>query len=93
VSPTLIGTSLAATLPLAPAARIVPSGRPGGRREAPLSLQACPVTGAEERVLRHLPTNLSIPEIAARLSLSRHTVKSPLAASPPSGDAMGGTLG
>jgi DNA-binding NarL/FixJ family response regulator len=48
----------------------------GGPREAPLSLRANPVTSAEERVLRYLPTNLSIPEIAAQLSLSRHTVKS-----------------
>jgi DNA-binding CsgD family transcriptional regulator len=62
--------------PGGPSIHIVVDRDTGGRREAPLSLQACPVTGAEKRVLRYLPTNLSIPEIAAQLNLSRHTVKS-----------------
>jgi LuxR family maltose regulon positive regulatory protein len=34
------------------------------------------LTTAELRVLRHLPTHLSFPEIGARLSVSRNTVKS-----------------
>ncbi len=33
------------------------------------------LTTAEIRVLHHLPTQLSFPEIAAALFLSRHTVK------------------
>ena len=34
-----------------------------------------PLTAAELRVLRHLPTQLSIPEIAAGLFVSRFTIK------------------
>ena len=34
-----------------------------------------PVTDSELRVLRYLPTNLTAPEIAGELYVSRHTVK------------------
>jgi len=34
-----------------------------------------PLSGSELRVLRYLPTNLTAPEIAAELTVSRHTVK------------------
>jgi LuxR family maltose regulon positive regulatory protein len=34
-----------------------------------------PLSDGELRVLRYLPTNLTAPEIAAELSISRHTVK------------------
>jgi LuxR family maltose regulon positive regulatory protein len=36
---------------------------------------AGPLRGSEVRVLRYLPTNLTAPEIAAELSVSRNTVK------------------
>jgi LuxR family transcriptional regulator, maltose regulon positive regulatory protein len=35
----------------------------------------CPLTEAERRILRYLPTNLSAPEIAAELFCSVNTVK------------------
>jgi len=35
-----------------------------------------PLSGSEVRLLRYLPTNLSLPEIARELSVSPHTVKS-----------------
>ncbi|MGH3168171.1 MAG: helix-turn-helix transcriptional regulator, partial [Trebonia sp.] len=35
-----------------------------------------PLRGSELRVLRYLPTNLTAPELAAELSVSRNTVKS-----------------
>ena len=34
-----------------------------------------PLSKTEIRVLRYLPTNLSVPEIARELSLSVHTVR------------------
>jgi LuxR family maltose regulon positive regulatory protein len=34
-----------------------------------------PLSGSELRVLRYLPTNLTTPEIAAELYVSRNTVK------------------
>lgn len=43
--------------------------------EHPLGLSATPITGAELRVLRYLPTHLSFAEIAAELYVSRNTVK------------------
>jgi LuxR family maltose regulon positive regulatory protein len=43
----------------------------------PTSSRGAPViTTAEMRVLQYLPTHLSLPQIAAELYLSRHTVKS-----------------
>jgi ATP/maltotriose-dependent transcriptional regulator MalT len=42
----------------------------------PLTLLANPITAAEQKVLRYLPTNLNYREIAEQLHLSRHTVKS-----------------
>ena len=44
---------------------------PPAAREPPLE----PVTDSEIRVLRYLPTNLTAPEIASELYVSRHTVK------------------
>ena len=37
-----------------------------------------PLSGSELRVLRYLPTNLTAPEIARELSVSRNTVKTHL---------------
>jgi LuxR family transcriptional regulator, maltose regulon positive regulatory protein len=34
-----------------------------------------PLSNSEIRVLRYLPTNLSVPEIASELYVSRNTVK------------------
>ena len=34
-----------------------------------------PLSDSEVRVLRYLPTNLTAPEIAGELSVSRHTIK------------------
>ena len=51
------------------------SGAPGSgmsRREGALR---APLAGSETRVLRYLPTNLRVPEIAGELSLSVHTVR------------------
>jgi LuxR family maltose regulon positive regulatory protein len=45
--------------------------RPPDAREPPLE----PVTDSELRVLRYLPTNLTAPEIASELYVSRNTVK------------------
>jgi ATP/maltotriose-dependent transcriptional regulator MalT len=50
-----------------------PAPRPGGPRP-PLE----PLSNAEIRVLRYLPTHLSAPEIAAELSVSTSTVKTHL---------------
>ena len=44
---------------------------PPAAQEPPLE----PLTDSEIRVLRYLPTNLSMPEIASELYVSRHTVK------------------
>ena len=48
-----------------------------GKRTAPQAgLQALePLSRSEIRVLRYLPTNLSQPEIANELHVSRHTVR------------------
>jgi LuxR family maltose regulon positive regulatory protein len=50
------------------------AARPRGRNPAPR------LTAAEARVLAFLPTHLSVPEIAARLVVSRFTVKTQAAA-------------
>jgi LuxR family maltose regulon positive regulatory protein len=42
--------------------------------QSPQSLLA-PLSGSEIRVLRYLPTNLTVPEIARELSLSPNTVR------------------
>ena len=49
----------------------------GKRPAPPAGLQAPlePLSGSEIRVLRYLPTNLSQPEIATELHVSRHTVR------------------
>jgi LuxR family transcriptional regulator, maltose regulon positive regulatory protein len=49
----------------------------GKRPAPPAGLQAPlePLSGSEIRVLRYLPTNLSQPEIANELHVSRHTVR------------------
>jgi LuxR family transcriptional regulator, maltose regulon positive regulatory protein len=51
----------------------------GGRVPAPVPSgpgePAGPLTGSETRILRYLPTNLPVPEIAERLCLSVHTVR------------------
>jgi DNA-binding CsgD family transcriptional regulator len=47
------------------------AGRTPARREPPLE----PVRDSEMRVLRYLPTNLTAPEIARDLYVSRDTVK------------------
>ena len=41
----------------------------------PSAFPPAPLTEAESRVLRYLPTNLSAPEIAAELFCSVNTVK------------------
>jgi ATP/maltotriose-dependent transcriptional regulator MalT len=46
------------------------------RPPVPLGLKAAPMTEAERKVLRYLPTHFSIPQLAEQLHLSRHTVKS-----------------
>ncbi len=51
----------------APGSPAVPPGEPQRLRE--------PLSQAETRVLRYLPTNLSVPEIADQLYLSVHTVR------------------
>jgi LuxR family maltose regulon positive regulatory protein len=43
--------------------------------EPPLGVVASPLTPAELRVLRHLPTHLTYAEIAEQLFVSRNTVK------------------
>jgi LuxR family maltose regulon positive regulatory protein len=43
--------------------------------EMPLGIIASPLTPAEVRVLRHLPTHLTYAEIAEQLFVSRNTVK------------------
>jgi LuxR family transcriptional regulator, maltose regulon positive regulatory protein len=48
-------------------------GAPPPSRPAPPLLE--PLSGSELRVLRYLPTNLSMPEIARELSVSPNTVK------------------
>ena len=50
--------------------------RPDDPLPVPLSLKAAPLTEAECKVLQYLPTHFSIPQVAERLHLSRHTVKS-----------------
>jgi len=50
------------------------TGRPAAPSVEPLSLRE-PLTEAETRVLRYLPTNLSAPEIAGELSLSVNTIR------------------
>jgi LuxR family transcriptional regulator, maltose regulon positive regulatory protein len=47
------------------------AGRTPATREQPLE----PVSDSEMRVLRYLPTNLTAPEIASELYISRNTVK------------------
>ena len=47
-----------------------PPGEPRSPRE--------PLSQAETRVLRYLPTNLTVPEIAQQLSLSVHTIRTHL---------------
>ena len=66
------GTSHAALIAeiLSLAGRRTPAPPPAAR-EPPLE----PVTDSEIRVLRYLPTNLTAPEIASELYVSRHTVK------------------
>ena len=39
------------------------------------TLAVTPLTGAERRLLPHLATHLSLPQIAAELHVSRNTVK------------------
>jgi LuxR family maltose regulon positive regulatory protein len=49
-----------------------------GKRPAPTAWSQAPLeplSGSEIRVLRYLPTNLSQPEIATELHVSRHTVR------------------
>ena len=53
---------------LASAAEAQPDGMPAAFPPGPL-------TEAERRILRYLPTNLSVPEIAAELFCSVNTVK------------------
>ena len=43
--------------------------------ELPLGVSAAPLTPAELRVLRYLPTHLSFAEIADEVFVSRNTVK------------------
>ena len=43
--------------------------------ELPLGVSAAPLTPAELRILRYLPTHLSIAEIADEVFVSRNTVK------------------
>jgi LuxR family maltose regulon positive regulatory protein len=45
-------------------------------RAVPLTLTVTPLSRSELRVLRYMQTRLSFPEIAERLCVSRHTVKS-----------------
>jgi LuxR family maltose regulon positive regulatory protein len=46
-----------------------------GRADLPLGIIATPLTPAEARVLRYLPTHLTFAEIADELFVSRNTVK------------------
>ena len=46
-----------------------------GSAEIPLELAAAPLTAAELRILRFLPTHLSFAQIADELFVSRNTVK------------------
>ena len=50
-----------------------------GNRHTPRSVgplpSSEPLSASERRVLRYLPTNLTAPEIAGELTVSRHTVK------------------
>jgi LuxR family transcriptional regulator, maltose regulon positive regulatory protein len=46
-----------------------------GKRPAPPAGLQAPLSGSEIRVLRYLPTNLSQPEIATELHVSRHTIR------------------
>jgi DNA-binding CsgD family transcriptional regulator len=58
-----------------------------GRTPAPLAAPEPPlepVTNSELRVLRYLPTNLTAPEIASELYVSRNTVKAHIAVCTPS---------
>ena len=66
VAPT--GTTAADVAP----ARVLNRARPDGM---PSAFPPAPLTEAESRVLRYLPTNLSAPEIAAELFCSVNTVK------------------
>jgi LuxR family maltose regulon positive regulatory protein len=53
-------------------------GRPGDHGGSPARLPGPllePLSGSEARVLRYLPTNLTMPEIARELSVSTNTVK------------------
>jgi LuxR family maltose regulon positive regulatory protein len=47
------------------------AGSPPGMPQPPLA----PLSDSEIRVLRYLPTNLSMPEIANELSISHNTVR------------------
>src|SRR5262249_32792276 len=47
----------------------------GGSPAAPSQPMPEPLSGSEMRVLRYLPTHLSVSEIATELSVSRNTVK------------------
>jgi LuxR family maltose regulon positive regulatory protein len=46
-----------------------------GAETVPVGLEATPLTPAEMRVLRYLPTHLSFEGIADELFVSRNTVK------------------
>jgi LuxR family maltose regulon positive regulatory protein len=58
---------LAGISPLGAGSPAAPTGQPRSLRE--------PLSQAETRVLRYLPTNLTAPEIAGQLSLSVNTVR------------------
>jgi LuxR family maltose regulon positive regulatory protein len=58
---------LAGTSPTGAASSAAPPGEPLSLRE--------PLSQAETRVLRYLPTNLTAPEIAGQLCLSVNTVR------------------
>jgi LuxR family transcriptional regulator, maltose regulon positive regulatory protein len=58
---------LAGTSPPAAGSSAAPPGQPRSLRE--------PLSRAETRVLRYLPTNLTVPEIAGQLYLSANTVR------------------
>ena len=58
---------LAGTSPPGAGSSAAPPGQPRRLRE--------PLSRAETRVLRYLPTNLTVPEIAGQLYLSANTVR------------------
>jgi LuxR family maltose regulon positive regulatory protein len=56
-------------------ARLADVERATEAEQVPLGMRATPMTPAEMRVLRYLPTNLTFAAIAEELFVSRNTVK------------------